>query len=65
MDRPFSIVFKEFKDNLADLINNSNIPACVIELILQNYLFEISNVSRKQYEHDKSAYVSELNNSQE
>lgn len=56
MDKPFSITVKEFKEKLTDLINKSKIPACVIELILQNYLFEISDISNKQYEYDRSNY---------
>lgn len=56
MNKPFSIVYKEFKDGLANLINSSNLHPSVIESVLQNYLYEISNVASNQYKTEKIQY---------
>ena len=60
MDKPFSIIYEEFKQGLANLINNSNIPAPILELILQNYLYEISNIAKNQYITDRMQYEKSL-----
>lgn len=60
MDKPFSIICEEFKQELANLINNSNIPAPVMELVLQNYLYEISNIAKNQYRTDRMQYEKSL-----
>ena len=56
MDKPITIVYEEFKENFADLINGSALPACIIETILENYLREIKLIARRQYEFDKKQY---------
>ncbi len=56
MNKPISITYEEFKQELADVINNSTLPAFVIENVLQNYLAETRMAARKQYEKDKLAY---------
>lgn len=56
MEKSITIVCEEFKSNFANLINNSTLPACVIEPILENYLSEIKIIARKQYEIDKKQY---------
>lgn len=60
MDKPFSIIYEEFKQELTNLINNSNIPAPILELILQNYLYEISNIAKNQYITDRMQYEKSL-----
>jgi hypothetical protein len=60
MNKPFTVVYEDFKQELANLINNSNLPALVIEPILQNYLIEIKNVAKKQYLLDKEKYEESL-----
>lgn len=56
MNKPFSIIYEEFKQDLANLINNSNLPISVIELILRDYLMEVSNIAKSQYQSDKTQY---------
>lgn len=60
MDKPFSVICEEFKQELADLINNSGLPPFVIESVLQNYLSEISGIAKKQYQFDKTQYEKSL-----
>ena len=60
MNKPFSVVCEEFKQELANLINNSGLPICVIELVLQNCLNEVSNITKNQYKNDKTQYEMSL-----
>lgn len=60
MEKPFSIRCEEFKQRLAYLINNSNLPVYVVELVLQNYLSEINNITKEQYNVDKELYEKSL-----
>lgn len=60
MNKPFTVEYEEFKQELANLINNSNLPALVIEPVLQNYLSEIRMIMQKQYQHDKEKYEESL-----
>lgn len=56
MEKSITIIYQEFKDNFANLINNSNLPACMIEPILENYLREVKSIAKRQYELDKKQY---------
>ena len=60
MNKPFSMICEEFKQELANLINNSSLPIYVIELILQNCLNEVDNVAKNQYQIDKTQYEKSL-----
>lgn len=60
MNKPFSMVCEEFKQELANLINNSGLPICVIELALQNCLNEVDNIAKNQYQNDKVRYKQSL-----
>lgn len=61
MNKPMSLVREEVKRELADTINNSNLPPFVIEPILQDFLREVHIAVVRQYEHDKSMYEQSLN----
>lgn len=56
MNKPITIIYEEFKDNLANLINDSSLPACIIEPVLESYLREVKIIAKKQYELDKKQY---------
>lgn len=60
MNKPFSMIYREFKDALTSLINNSNLHPSIIESILQNYLYEISEAAKKQYNIEKTQYENYL-----
>ena len=59
-----TVKYEEFKRDLANLINNSGLPAFVVEPVLKDYLIEIKDVVKKQYETDKSQYESSLQSNQ-
>jgi len=62
MNKPISVKYEEFKQGLLSLINNSGLPAFMIEPILQNYLAETQMLAKRQYELDKSEYEKSLEN---
>lgn len=60
MNKPSTIVYEEFKQNLANLINNCGLPAFIIEPVLQNYLNEMRMVMHRQYQSDLAEYQNSL-----
>ena len=56
MEKPISIKYEDFKNQLAELINESGLPPFMIEPILQLYLVETQNAAKKQYMKDKALY---------
>lgn len=60
MNKPSTVIYEEFKQDLANLINKSGLPAFVIEPVLQNYLNETRTVVQRQYQADKTAYENSL-----
>lgn len=60
MNKPSTIIYEEFKQNLASLINNSGLPAFIIEPVLQSYLNETRAIMQRQYQADKAEYEKSL-----
>lgn len=60
MDKPFSVIYEEFKQSLANVINNAGMPPAIIETVLQNCLYEINTVTKAQYTRDKAQYENSL-----
>lgn len=56
MDKPFSILYEEFRQGLTNLINNSCLPPSVIESVLRNYTSEVNGLARNQYQIDRANY---------
>lgn len=56
MNKPSTIIYEEFKQNLANLINDSGLPAFIIEPVLRDYLNEVRLMAQRQYQADKAAY---------
>lgn len=61
MNKPVSLIREEVKNELADTINNSNLPPFIIEPILQDLLREVHVAVVRQYENDKAMYERSLN----
>ena len=65
MNKPITIIREEVKQGIADIINNSGLPAFIIEPIIQEFLIEIKNVAKLQYEHDLEQYNLQLKASED
>lgn len=52
MEKTITMNVKEVQNNLLNVINGAQLPACVLELILSDILNEIKVISQKQYEMD-------------
>lgn len=60
MNKPITVAYEDFKQDMANLINNSGLPMFMVEPVLQNYLAEVKMVIKKQYEVDKEQYEKSL-----
>lgn len=60
--KPISIVREEFIKNIADVINDSMLPAFIIEPILKDMYLESKVAAQRQYESDKRQYEECLKN---
>lgn len=58
--KPISIIRKELIDTLTFAINDSHLPAFIVEPILKDMYLEIKSVAQKQYENDKAQYERSL-----
>lgn len=65
MNKPSTIIYEEFKQNLASLINNCGLPAFVIEPILKDYSNEVKVLAQKQYQLDLAEYKDSLEKQKE
>lgn len=59
--KPMTVAKEDFANNLTDLINNSGLPAFVIESVMKDMYFEVRDVAQKQYRQDNEQYQSALN----
>ena len=60
MNKPITVVYEEFKQNLANVINNSGLHPFMIEPILQEFLNETRSVVQRQYQIDRMKYEQTL-----
>lgn len=65
MNKPITLKYEEFKQNLANIINNSGLPPFMVESILQSYLYETKMVVNKQYQLDNEQYEKYLSENNE
>ena len=62
MNKPITVKYEEFKQKLADVINDCEMPPFMIEPILNEFLIETHNCARQQYLRDKEIYESSSKN---
>lgn len=65
INKPIILIREETKKQLADIINNSGLPAFIIEPILTEFLNETRIAAQKQYEIEKTQYEQALRTEQE
>lgn len=62
MDKPLSVRKEEFESSLVQLINNSGLPAYILEPILRSYNMEVKELCRVQAERERLQYEESLRN---
>ena len=65
MDKPLSIKKEEFEQGLVQLINNSGLPAFILDSIFKAYALEIKELSMEQANRDRQAYLASLDEKEE
>lgn len=60
MEKPIMLVREEFVQNISNVINQSGLPAFVIEPILKDILVDITQIARRDYEQSKAEYEASL-----
>ena len=58
--KPMTVAKEDFVNNLTDLINNSGLPAFVIESVMKDMYCEGRDVAKKQYQQDNEQYHSAI-----
>ncbi len=58
--KPLTVARQEFLENLANIINESELPAFIIGDILNNVLSEVRALAERQYNNDKENYEKSL-----
>ena len=61
MDKLITIQIEEIKDNLTNILNNSNLPLFVIRYILKDLYSEVCNLYNQQVINDKTEYQNYIN----
>ncbi len=60
VQKPTSVARADFINDLATMINMSNLPAFILEPIMRDMWREVANAAQKQLELDRRAYEQQL-----
>lgn len=60
MEKGINLQIEELKVNLANIINTSNMPVAIIEMVLQGMLAEANMLKQRQVNKEKQDYDNEL-----
>ena len=61
VNKPITVAYEDFRQEMASLINSSGLPAFIIETVLKDYLSEVKLVTESQYKKDNAQYQNTLN----
>ena len=61
MEKPISLIKRQFDVQLEKLINESGLPACLIIDTIRYVLVQLENAVDKRYAEDLEAYNKEIN----
>ena len=64
MEKPISLILRDTKLELANICNNSNLPACLLEPILKELYLEVRDFKNRQEKIDEELYNSSLSEEQ-
>lgn len=56
MEKPSTVLHREFVGKLQDIINGSNLPAFVLIPVLRNALGQLEQLEERQYQMDAAAW---------
>lgn len=59
MNKPFTLIINETRDKIVEIVNNANLPAFCVEIILKDVLNQVESIDNAEIE----KYKNELNNS--
>ena len=62
--KPVTVARVELIDTLTDIINDSGLPAFIVESILKDMYLEVKTLANKQYEADKIRYEQFISSNQ-
>lgn len=65
MEKPTILLKNEFVKKITDDINNSNLPAFIIRLILQDILQQVLTLEKKETDLEESRYLDFLKQKKE
>lgn len=57
MNKPASMVIKEFSDGIEKCINDSGLPPVIIEIVMRGYYLQIKELADRQSEAEKAEYT--------
>lgn len=60
INKPITLIRSEFISNLTNSINNSSLPAFVLEPILRDFYNEVRVLAQQQLEEDRKNYLTAL-----
>jgi hypothetical protein len=56
MEKPYSVLRKEFLDDLVNMVNTTDLPFFVLEPILKDVYITVKNEAEKIYQLEKREY---------
>lgn len=62
MNKPFSLIIEETKQNLIDVINKSNLHPSVMEMIIKDIYFEVNRLSTETIKREEQQFLKESTN---
>ena len=57
MNKPFSLIIQETKQELIDVINNSNLHPSVIEMIVKDIYLEVNRLNAETIKKEKEQFM--------
>ena len=60
MEKPFSMIFRETKQGIVDIINNSGMPIDVVQSMLEVILYEVSTKAESMFGSEMREYSESL-----
>ena len=64
-NKPIMIVMNEFKQEVVDAINKSNMPMAIVNLLLKDILSQCTELEKQQYEATVQQYTQQTTESVE